>query len=188
MSLRNQITTADYLPWKDFQLLLMKLQRDGKHKDAATIALGTASLLRFSDFSSISWKQAIKDDVVIVRERKTGKVRRIKINPDLRLVIEQSYSALGISNENEPIVGSSIQYLNRRLKHLKDKYSLSIENFSSHTFRKTGARRILEKNNFSGEVLIKLMELFNHSSMAITKRYLGIRQEEIEDLYGELNL
>ena len=27
--------------------------------------------------------------------------------------------------------------------------------------------------------LVKLMELFNHSSLAITKRYLGLRQEEI---------
>ena len=27
--------------------------------------------------------------------------------------------------------------------------------------------------------LVKLMELFNHSSVAITKRYLGLRQEEI---------
>ena len=31
--------------------------------------------------------------------------------------------------------------------------------------------------------LVKLMELFNHSSIAITKRYLGVRQEEILETY-----
>ena len=31
--------------------------------------------------------------------------------------------------------------------------------------------------------LVKLMELFNHSSMAISKRYLGLRQEEILETY-----
>ena len=31
--------------------------------------------------------------------------------------------------------------------------------------------------------LVKLMELFNHSSVAITKRYLGLRQEEILQTY-----
>ena len=31
--------------------------------------------------------------------------------------------------------------------------------------------------------LVKLMELFNHSPVAITKRYLGLRQEEILQTY-----
>lgn len=35
--------------------------------------------------------------------------------------------------------------------------------------------------------LIKLMELFNHSSVAITKRYLGQRQEEILETYDCLS-
>ena len=39
-------------------------------------------------------------------------------------------------------------------------------------------------NNDNSELaLIKLMELFNHSSVAITKRYLGLRQEELLNTY-----
>ena len=34
--------------------------------------------------------------------------------------------------------------------------------------------------------LVKLMELFNHSSVAITKRYLGLRQEELLNTYDSL--
>ena len=35
--------------------------------------------------------------------------------------------------------------------------------------------------------LVNLMELFNHSSVAITKRYLGLRQEEILETYDVLS-
>ena len=35
--------------------------------------------------------------------------------------------------------------------------------------------------------LVKLMELFNHSSVTITKRYLGLRQEEILQTYDCLS-
>ena len=38
-----------------------------------------------------------------------------------------------------------------------------------------------------GGVLVKLMELFNHSSVSITKRYLGLRQEEILETYDCLS-
>ncbi|KAA4557637.1 site-specific integrase, partial [Bacteroides ovatus] len=35
--------------------------------------------------------------------------------------------------------------------------------------------------------LVKLMELFNHSSVSITKRYLGLRQEELLNTYDCLS-
>jgi hypothetical protein len=34
--------------------------------------------------------------------------------------------------------------------------------------------------------LVQLMERFNHSNVAITKRYLGLRQEEILETYDYL--
>ena len=33
-----------------------------------------------------------------------------------------------------------------------------------------------------------IMETLNHSNLSITKRYLGIRQDEINDLYDSLNI
>ena len=35
--------------------------------------------------------------------------------------------------------------------------------------------------------LVKLSELFNHSSVAITKIYLGIRQDELLEAYDMLD-
>jgi site-specific recombinase XerD len=34
--------------------------------------------------------------------------------------------------------------------------------------------------------LIYLSEIFNHSSIAVTRRYLGIRQEQLKDIYMNL--
>lgn len=61
---------------------------------------------------------------------------------------------------------------------------LKVNHFSCHSFRKTFSRQVYTMNGDNAELaLVKLMELFNHSSVAITKRYLGLRQEEILETY-----
>ena len=56
---------------------------------------------------------------------------------------------------------------------------------NAHSLRKIFGRQVYNMNSENSELaLIKLMELFNHSSIAITKRYLGLRQEEILETYG----
>ena len=77
-----------------------------------------------------------------------------------------------------------MQLINVILKEIKTKYDLSIKNFSCHSLRKTFGRQVYNMNGESAELaLIKLMELFNHSSVAITKRYLGLRTEELLQTY-----
>ncbi len=79
--------------------------------------------------------------------------------------------------------------MNVKLKEIVKKYSFNIEgNVSSHLFRKTLGNRVLKLNNYSNESVILLMELFNHSSPAITKKYLGIREKEIYDIYDSIRL
>ena len=65
---------------------------------------------------------------------------------------------------------------------------LKIKNFSCYSLRKTFGRQVYNMNSDNAELaLVKLMELFNHSSVAITKRYLGLRQEEILQTYDCLS-
>ena len=71
---------------------------------------------------------------------------------------------------------------------IKKKYKLHIGNFSCHSLRKTFGRQVYNMNNDNSELaLVKLMELFNHSSVSITKRYLGLRQEELLNTYDCLS-
>ena len=81
----------------------------------------------------------------------------------------------------------SVQWINLVLKALKDHYNLKIKHFSTHSLRKTFGRKVFESSDNAELALVKLMELFNHSSVAITKRYLGLRQEEILETYDMLS-
>lgn len=83
----------------------------------------------------------------------------------------------------------SIQRINIVLKEIKSKYGLiGVKHFSTHSFRKTFGRKVVEMAGENSEMaLIKLAELFNHSNTAITRRYLGLRREELEEVYDSLS-
>ena len=59
---------------------------------------------------------------------------------------------------------------------------------NGHSLCKTFGRQVYNMNSENSELaLVKLMELFNHRSIAITKRYLVLRQEEILETYDVLS-
>jgi len=57
---------------------------------------------------------------------------------------------------------------------------------SSHSLAKTFGMQVRANNNETDKALLYISELFNHSLPAITKRYLQIRQEELDDIYMSL--
>jgi site-specific recombinase XerD len=82
----------------------------------------------------------------------------------------------------------SIQRINSIFKDIKKNYNLKIQNFSTHTMRKTFGRKVFESAGENANLaLVRLSELFNHSNIAITKIYLGIRQEELLETYDLLD-
>lgn len=187
-SRQKRITTSDYLEWQNVIFLMNELKKEKDISILMVVALGSYLGLRYSDMIRLTWNDIINKDVLIIEEQKTKKVKQITINPDLRAIVEsihqQKKSELIIVNKfGKPL---SIQYINRRLKQIKYKYRLKIQNISVHSFRKSFGRRVYENNYRSEHALILLSDLFNHSSVAITRRYLGLRQEEIADVY--LNL
>ena len=111
-------------------------------------------------------------------EKKTGKRREVKINREFQKHIKDCYQALHIEDMDEPCFLStkgkpySVQWINLVFKELKDLYNLKIDHFSTHSLRKTFGRKVFESSDNAELALVKLMELFNHSSVSITKRYL----------------
>lgn len=55
------------------------------------------------------------------------------------------------------------------MKEWKAKYKLDIENFSTHTFRKTFGRYVYDTSENKSEALLLLNRIFNHSNIEITK-------------------
>jgi hypothetical protein len=54
---------------------------------------------------------------------------------------------------------------------------------STHTWRKTFGREVWKRNGQTEACLVRLSSLFNHSSIAITRLYLSITKEEVDNLY-----
>ena len=71
----------------------------------------------------------------------------------------------------------SLEYINRLLKVFKVRYRLPIRAFSTHTFRKTFGRYVYELMGRSAEGLILLNQIFRHSNLETTRRYIGLAQE-----------
>ncbi|MCH2046264.1 MAG: tyrosine-type recombinase/integrase [Saprospiraceae bacterium] len=182
MSLKGSNTTADFLKWETMQLLIQKLLRDEDYHFGTLIAVGSYTGLRISDLKRLKWSDI--DTKLILKEAKTGKLRTIHINSELSHYLDKTRAEIQ-PFDDDLIFPYSLQYTNRKLKKIAIKYELGIK-FSTHSFRKTFGRRIWSKNNYSEKSLILLGQVFNHSSVAITKRYLGIRDKEIQDIY--LNL
>ena len=190
MSQKYSTTTADFLVWSDAMNLIRKLSRDGNYKMSLLVAIGCFSGLRISDILALRWRMILDTQEFSIAENKTGKHRTIRINEQLQKHIRDCFEHIGPISVDSPILVSqkgtvySVQRINVVLKELKVKYRLKVGNFSCHSLRKTFGRQVYNMNSDNAELaLVKLMELFNHSSVAITKRYLGLRQEEILETY-----
>jgi len=194
MSLKYTKTTADYLQWDEAMNLIRKLAKDGNYKMSLLIALGCFTGLRISDILALRWKQILHVSEFTITEKKTGKQRTLRLNPQLQRHIAECYEQIEPIGTSAPILVSqkgtifTIQRINVMLKEIKRRYHLRVGNFSFHSLRKTFGRQVYTMSGDSAELaLVKLMELFNHSSIAITKRYLGLRQEEILETYDVLS-
>ena len=195
MSLKGSSTRADYIEWNTAVNLGHRLYRDGDYRMSLLIGCGIFFGLRISDLLQLSWDMLLDGDSFTLTEQKTGKQRTVRINRDFHKHIKACYKAMRVTNNaskcfinatGQPL---SAQRVNVLLKQIKTKYGLkSVRNISSHSLRKTFGRKVFESAGENANMaLVRLSELFNHSNVAITKIYLGIRQEELLETYDLLD-
>ena len=196
MSLKGQKTTTTSIDWDVFKSLVSKLERDGNYKYCLLITIGVFTGLRISDLLQLRYSQFEDSEYLTVVEQKTKKTRKIKISPDLKTSVMRLKDLSGVVDSDWPIFMNRYgtkpidkSWINVNLKKIFKQYGIECEgNISSHFLRKTMGRRVLKLNNYSNESVILLMELFGHSSVTITKKYLGIREREVMSVYDSLSL
>ena len=201
MSLKGTKTTADYIEWHKLENLYQYLFKHQQYKLSLFVCIGMNTGLRAGDILRLTWIDAL-DDFIEINEKKTNKYRRININGELRSHIYKVYLKLNTSELKSQQIEAdfefvfsnkyktssiSKQYINLQLKFYAKKLRIKELNISTHSLRKSFGRRVWEMNNYSDRSLIILSEIFNHSNIAITRKYLGIRQAEIFDVYESLN-
>ena len=201
ITLKKGHPAADALDWNEAMRVIHCLDEDERYRDSMMIALGCYLGIRISDILRLRWKDILNEPVIEITEKKTSKARKLKVNPELLNHAKHCHEEMCIENDNSYILastqyGGSVPITRGRadqiLKDCKKRYDIkSAKVFSSHSLRKTFGRRVwLQecKKKRGDQALILLQDVFGHSSIAITKRYLGIRQEEILSVYDSLSL
>ena len=62
------------------------------------------------------------------------------------------------------------------------------QNIGSHSLRKTFGFWCWHNSEDKNKALVILQQIFNHSSTQVTSRYIGILDDEIEDMFHSINL
>src|SRR5665647_170148 len=103
MSLIGQRTTTTSMDWDVFKSLISKLERDKEYKFCLLFAIGVFTGLRISDLLKLRFSQFDHTEILTIQEQKTKKTRRIKINPDLKAIVERVKSKMGVTESEQYI-------------------------------------------------------------------------------------
>ncbi len=195
MSLKNTKTTTSGMEWNAMFGLAHRLKQEKKYRDYLMILVGCYFGLRAKDLLSLKWNDVIDKDELMITESKTKKVRTITINPTIKEALNFVMNELirtGHFDHDGYIFANrwgdriSLNYTNKQLHRIFTKYNVRVQNGSTHTLRKTFGKRVWEMDGKSERSLVYLSEIFSHSSTAITRRYIGITQQHIADVYLKL--
>ncbi len=195
-ALTTKHKAADALDWNEAMQLVERMYKDGMYRDALLVASGCYLGLRISDLLQLRWAELNSDEISLT-EKKTGKDRKLRINSELKKFADSCQKELGSPVNSEYIFTAkgkanpmSRQAVDQMLKQIRVRYKVkSAKVFSAHSLRKTFGRRVWLQECDKGrgdQALLLLCDVFGHSSVTITKRYLGIRQEEILSVYDSL--
>ena len=158
-----------------------------KPRDRLLFVMGVNNGLRSGDLLKLKVKQ-IKDlkpgESLDIKEGKTGKENILVINKTVYKVIRTYMEKLKPGDEDYlfksrkgggPI---SIQAVNNSIKRWAQAINLK-GNYGAHTLRKTWGYIQRVKYGVGFEIICKR---FNHSSPAVTMRYLGIQDKEVKSI------
>lgn len=170
-------------------------QKRCAYRNFVLFTVGISIGLRVSDLVQLKLDNFASDRMYII-EKKTQKGREIMLTQGLRDMVFKYANAVGIHAGDYlfPVYGRktpmSAQNVNDHIiRDTAVKLGLDPTLYGSHTMRKTYAYQFYKTaNEISKErgyrALSILCKELNHSSEAITLRYIGIDEEEIAEIRG----
>jgi len=172
-------------------------------RNSLLVVCGLNTALRISDILKLRWKDVYNENLlsfkshIDVKEQKTGKKTTVFINKNLKEAfasflkdiiakkgklceVMEQFIFLGQKSNDKPI--SRIQAF-RIISEAAVKCLLS-HKVSCHSLRKTFGYHAWKK----GVSPALLTSIYNHSSYKITTRYLGIDQDDRDEVFELVNL
>lgn len=182
---------------KDIQRMKNYL-KEKNPRDYLMFMIGISSALRISDILRLKvsdvWDGKKVKTHIDIREKKTDKSKRFAISPNLEKALREYIKSNKLSQEDYLIISNKLDKDGNKRAISRQQAHDIISNAadwvgikdptSNHTMRKTWGYWAYK----SGVSLALIMEALNHSSIANTKKYLGITQDDLDELYISLNL
>jgi len=189
MIITKRSTAADPIQWDLLQSVITQLIEKKRYRDALMLAIPAYTGLRFSDYSGLKWGD-LKGKEILVKEKKTGKVREITLSEGLKNIVSlcqqenNKKSDFIFANNSGKVF--SIQYANQHLKRINIEFKMNIKNMQTHCLRKSFAATLWDRYDRSEEGLIIISKILNHSNISITKKYIGITDNMVRAAYNSL--
>ena len=165
-------------------------------RDYALFILGINTALRISDLLKLKWEDVFDFERnvfvnhLVIREQKTHKRAVIMLNQNVKKALNELKASIPIIKNKDYIFKSrkGNQSIHRSRAYCIIKEAAKAEGIegiiSCHTMRKTFGYHAWKK----GIPPAVIMDIYNHSSIEITKAYLSINQDDRDDVYKKILL
>jgi len=176
------------------------LRGQKRFRDLLLFVVGINAALRVSDLLQLRINHFLDEQGRIkrrfwIKERKRGKRQEVVINTSIREALDEylvAYPDIGDDKDNFVFFNSKAKDYSQPIKRgqaWKSITSICLDvslsgNFGTHSLRKTWGYHA----RMQGVDLDLIMHKLNHESIAYTKRYLGITDDELQAVAQRLNL
>ena len=180
--IRDAAKLKDYLSY---------YKKQGEYRNHVLVNLGVHTALRISDILKLGtndvydFKRRKVKETISVKEKKTGKTKLVALHPN---AIKALYSYLHLATPNMPLImnKSTLAPISRQHAHRIVSEAAKAVNIphkvSCHSLRKTFGYHSWQK----GTSPVVLMAIYNHSSYNVTRKYLGVEQDDQNEAYRSL--
>ncbi|MBA7575182.1 site-specific integrase [Candidatus Atribacteria bacterium 1244-E10-H5-B2] len=166
-------------------------------RDFLLFTLGINTGLRISDILKLKVED-VKDqtgeikEYLDLNEKKTKKQRLIYLNNEVRNALEYYFDKTGIYDLERYLFISDKTKINKPISRIRAWQLIQIwcrevgikGRIGTHTIRKTAGYQM----RIAGVAIELIQEVLGHQSISMTKRYLGITDDEITKVLKNFNL
>lgn len=178
---------------------MKKILKAESLRDYALFTLGINTGLRISDLLSLTFGHIERNgkvkDRIYIREEKTDKENYFSVGPSAKKALQEYIDSVPIRDYSDPVFFSRKFAKGKKRRPISRQRAYTILNEAAaeigieepigcHTLRKTFGYMAYNR----GYDLALIQETLNHSSQKITLRYIGITQDQKDELYISLNL
>lgn len=172
----------------------MKAYLKGKNlRNYLLFVLGLNTGLRISDLLELKYSDIFTEnnnfrEHLTIKEEKTEKTKKIKLNNTARKALKEYMSVYYLTGNDylfKSKKGGRITRVQAYRILTEAAKAVGIEDFGTHSLRKTWGYWTYSASRYN---IGLIMDMFNHSSPAITLRYVGINQDQKDELYSMVQL